>query len=155
VLVVQPNANDRANVLAVLPEADNAVIQALREETFEVIRQGVLQRNALSCLRAPMYFRLAFYTRINTMYTFVLYEEQLMESAVLTLRVDSKTKSKLDKLAEATKRSKSFLAAEAIERYLEVEAWQIKEIKQATKEADAGDFVSDAEFAKIVKKYAG
>ena len=78
-----------------------------------------------------------------------------MQSAVLTLRVDTKTKAKLDKLAEATKRSKSFLAAEAIERYLEVEAWQIKEIKQAIKEADAGDFVSDAEFAKIVKKYAG
>ena len=39
-----------------------------------------------------------------------------MESAVLTLRVDTKTKTKLDKLAEATKRSKSFLAAEAIER---------------------------------------
>ena len=78
-----------------------------------------------------------------------------MESAVLTLRVDTKTKAKLDKLAEATNRSKSFLAAEAIERYLEVEAWQIKEIKQAIKDADTGDFVSDAEFAKIVKKYAG
>jgi RHH-type transcriptional regulator, rel operon repressor / antitoxin RelB len=89
------------------------------------------------------------------MYTFASLRELLMESAVLTLRVDTKTKAKLDKLAEATKRSKSFLAAEAIERYLEVEAWQIKEIKQAIKEADAGDFVSDAEFAKIVKKYAG
>jgi predicted transcriptional regulator len=89
------------------------------------------------------------------MYTSDSFEGLLMESAVLTLRVDTKTKTKLDKLAEATKRSKSFLAAEAIERYLEVEAWQIKEIKQAIKEADAGDFVSDSEFAKIVKKYAG
>ena len=61
----------------------------------------------------------------------------------------------LDKLSQATKRSKSFLAAEAIERYLEVEAWQIKKIEQTIKEADAGDFVSEAEFAKIVKKYAG
>jgi RHH-type transcriptional regulator, rel operon repressor / antitoxin RelB len=78
-----------------------------------------------------------------------------MEIAVLTIRVDTKTKAKLDKLAEATNRSKSVLAAEAIERYLEVESWQIQEIKQAIKEADAGDFVSDAEFAKIVKKYAG
>jgi RHH-type transcriptional regulator, rel operon repressor / antitoxin RelB len=77
-----------------------------------------------------------------------------MESTVLTLRVNTKTKAKLDKLAEATKRSKSFLAAEAIERYLEVEAWQIREIKQALKEADAGDFVSDAELADIVKKHA-
>jgi len=89
------------------------------------------------------------------MYTSASFKEPFMESAVLTLRVDTKTKAKLDKLAEATRRSKSFLAAEAIERYLEVEAWQIKEIKQAIKEADAGDFVSDTEFAKIVKKYAG
>ena len=78
-----------------------------------------------------------------------------MESSVLTLRVSNKTKTKLNKLAEATQRSKSYLAAEAIERYLEVEAWQIKEIKQAVKEADNGDFVSDDEFREITKKYAG
>ena len=78
-----------------------------------------------------------------------------MVSAVLPLRVNTKTKTKLDKLSAATKHSKPFLAAEAIERYLEVEAWQIKEIKQAIKEADADDFVSDAQFAKIVRKYAG
>ena len=78
-----------------------------------------------------------------------------MESSVLTLRVSNKTKTKLNKLAEATQRSKSYLAAEAIERYLEVEAWQIKEIKQAVKEADVGDFVSDDEFKEITKKYAG
>jgi RHH-type transcriptional regulator, rel operon repressor / antitoxin RelB len=79
----------------------------------------------------------------------------MMESSVLTLRVSNKTKTKLNKLAEATQRSKSYLAAEAIERYLEVEAWQIKEIKQAVKEADIGDFVSDDEFKEITKKYAG
>ena len=78
-----------------------------------------------------------------------------MESSVLTLRVSNKTKTKLNKLAETTQRSKSYLAAEAIERYLEVEAWQIKEIKQAIKEADVGDFVSDDEFKEITKKYAG
>lgn len=77
-----------------------------------------------------------------------------METSVLTLRVSTKTKGLLEKLAEATHRSKSFLAAEAIDRYLEAEAWQIKEIKQALKEADAGDFVSDKELAKAMKKYA-
>ena len=78
-----------------------------------------------------------------------------MESAVLTLRVDAGTKARLEKLAEATRRSKSFLAAEAIERYLEAEDWQIREIRQAVKEADAGDFTGDKEFARIVKRYAG
>jgi predicted transcriptional regulator len=51
--------------------------------------------------------------------------------------------------------SKSFLASEAIERYLEVEAWQVNEIKAALKEADNQDFNSEKEFAKLVKKHAG
>jgi predicted transcriptional regulator len=46
------------------------------------------------------------------------------------------------------------LAVEAIERYLEVEDWRVKEIKQAIKEADAGDFVSEKELEKVKKKYA-
>ncbi len=77
-----------------------------------------------------------------------------MESAVLTLRINSDTKEKLDKLATATRRSKSFLAAEAISRYLEMEAWQISEIELALAEADAGDFASDAQINAIATKYA-
>jgi predicted transcriptional regulator len=38
---------------------------------------------------------------------------------------------------------------------LEVETWQIKEIQQAIKEANIGDFVRDDEFKEITKKYAG
>ena len=60
----------------------------------------------------------------------------------------------LDRLANATHRTKSFLAAEAIERYIELEAWQVKEIKAALKEADKKDFVSDKDFAKLVRKHA-
>lgn len=36
----------------------------------------------------------------------------------------------------------------------ELDAWQIKEIKQAIKEADAGEFASDKDLAKAIKKYA-
>lgn len=78
-----------------------------------------------------------------------------MESAVLTLRVNNETKDKLDKLASATHRSKSFLAAEAINRYLEIEAWQIAEIEQAMIEADRGDFASDEQVTALAAKYAG
>lgn len=78
-----------------------------------------------------------------------------MESSVLTLRLNSDTKDKLDKLANATQRSKSFLAAEAINRYLEIEAWQIAEIEQAMIEADQGDFASDAQVNALASKYAG
>lgn len=76
-----------------------------------------------------------------------------MESTVLTIRVSPDTKDQLDKLAQATKRSKSFLAAEAIDRYLEVEAWQVEEIRTALQEADAGDFASDEDLAAVMKKH--
>lgn len=77
-----------------------------------------------------------------------------MESSVLTLRLANDTKDKLDKLATATHRSKSFLAAEAINRYLEIEAWQIAEIEQALVEADKGDFASDEQVTALATKYA-
>jgi predicted transcriptional regulator len=78
-----------------------------------------------------------------------------MESAVLTLRLSVDTKNKLDQLANATHRSKSFLAAEAISRYLELEAWQIAEIELSIKEAGMGDFASQDELSNLANKYAG
>lgn len=46
-----------------------------------------------------------------------------MATAVLTFHVPEEIKAKLDKLAQATHRSKSFLAEEAIARYIDLEAW--------------------------------
>lgn len=77
-----------------------------------------------------------------------------MDTTILTLRVPVDVKQQLDKLADATHRSKSWLAGEAIKQYLDLEAWQVGEIAQALKEADAGDFASDAEVAAVVEKYA-
>ena len=85
----------------------------------------------------------------------VFFRGKIVETSVLTLRVSNKIKSMLDKLAEPTQRTKSFLASEAIERYLEVEAWHVNQIKTALKEADNLDFISEKELAKLVKKYAG
>ena len=52
-----------------------------------------------------------------------------MASEHLSLRIPSITKQKLEELANATGRTKAFLALDAIEKYLEVEAWQISAIK--------------------------
>jgi len=77
-----------------------------------------------------------------------------MASAVLTVRLNQDTKEKLEQLANATHRTKSFLAVEAINRYLEIEAWQIAEIEQALIEADKADFASEDEVNALAKKYA-
>jgi RHH-type transcriptional regulator, rel operon repressor / antitoxin RelB len=78
-----------------------------------------------------------------------------METSVLTLRVPTAVKDQLDKLADATHRSKSYLAGEAIRRYLELEAWQVGEIQRAIEEAEVGDFATDDEVTGVIDKYAG
>jgi predicted transcriptional regulator len=71
----------------------------------------------------------------------------------MTVRLEEDVKERLDLLAEATQRSKSFLAAEAIREFIENNEWQIAEINAAIKEADAGDFASDKEVAALSKKW--
>jgi RHH-type transcriptional regulator, rel operon repressor / antitoxin RelB len=70
----------------------------------------------------------------------------------LTVRLETSVKKLLDKLAKSTGRSRSYLAQDALRRYVEDEAWQIAEIEKAVKEADAGDFASDAEVTSTLKK---
>lgn len=74
-------------------------------------------------------------------------------STTVTLRLDDVVKDKLEKLAESTHRSRSFLAAEAIKAYVDSNEWQISEIHSAIQEADAGDFASDAEVKAIFTKW--
>ncbi|MDB5971624.1 MAG: ribbon-helix-helix protein CopG family [Hydrocarboniphaga sp.] len=66
-------------------------------------------------------------------------------SSTMTIRLEDDTKDRLDKLAEATQRSRSFLAAEAIRDYIELNEWQVGEIREALTEADRGEFASDTE----------
>ena len=72
-------------------------------------------------------------------------------STTMTIRLESDLKGRLDQLAEVTHRSKSFLAAEAIRDFIELNEWQIQEIQDGIKEADNGEFASD----KTVKKTLG
>ena len=74
-------------------------------------------------------------------------------STTMTVRLEDDVKDRLDVLAEATQRSKSFLAAEAIRSYVENNEWQIGEIQTALKEADAGDFANDKDVAALAKKW--
>jgi RHH-type transcriptional regulator, rel operon repressor / antitoxin RelB len=74
-------------------------------------------------------------------------------SSTMTVRIDDEVKARLERLAGATRRSKSFLAAEAIRDFVEYNEWQIQEIRKAVKEADAGDFASDDDVVKLARKW--
>lgn len=62
-------------------------------------------------------------------------------SEQFSLRLPKGTKEKLQELADATGRTKAFLAQDAIERYLELESWQIKAIQDGLKEVDCGKVI--------------
>lgn len=74
-------------------------------------------------------------------------------SETMTIRIDRKTKTRLEKLARAMERTKSYVAAEAIRAFVDLNEWQIAEIRVGLKEADAGDFADDEEVAAVVKKW--
>ena len=74
-------------------------------------------------------------------------------STTMTIRLESKLKQRLDQLAKITDRSKSYLAAEAIREFIELNEWQLKEIEQAVKEADHGEFASEQALKKVLRKW--
>ena len=63
----------------------------------------------------------------------------------VTTRIDEETQSRLDQLAKATARSRSWLVADAIRRYVEEEGWQVAAIEEGVRQADAGDFATEDE----------
>jgi RHH-type transcriptional regulator, rel operon repressor / antitoxin RelB len=48
-----------------------------------------------------------------------------MKRDTFSVRLDHETKARLQKLAKSTGRSRAFLAAEAIQEYLDITEWQV------------------------------
>jgi RHH-type rel operon transcriptional repressor/antitoxin RelB len=61
----------------------------------------------------------------------------LPPAVTLSVRVPSEARDQLEELATATGRTKSFLAAEAIEYYLKTQAWQVQAIEKSIKKANS------------------
>jgi len=69
------------------------------------------------------------------------HEADIMRSTTFTVRVDAGVKKRLERLAKSTGRSRSFLAAEAINEYLEVNEWQVAGIRRAIASLGHGEGV--------------
>jgi len=78
----------------------------------------------------------------------------MTQTNTMTVRLEPELKDRLDKLANATHRSRSFLAGEAIREFIEMNEWQIQELQKAIKEADAGEFANNKEIKDVFDKWA-
>jgi RHH-type transcriptional regulator, rel operon repressor / antitoxin RelB len=74
-------------------------------------------------------------------------------TTTLTIRVPQGMRDQLDDLARATGRQRSYLANEALRKYLEIESWQIAQIQEGIRAADSGDFATPEQVEAVRDKY--
>jgi RHH-type transcriptional regulator, rel operon repressor / antitoxin RelB len=78
---------------------------------------------------------------------------ETMPSTTFTVRVEAEVKERLEKLAKKTGRSRSSLAAEALNAYLDANEWQVAGVKRAMASLDRGDGVPHQEVKDWVNSW--
>ena len=72
---------------------------------------------------------------------------------ILNVRLPVELHGQLAQLVQATGRSKSFLAVEALKSYVSQEQWQLADVQAGLQEADRGEFASAQEVSAVFAKY--
>jgi RHH-type transcriptional regulator, rel operon repressor / antitoxin RelB len=76
-----------------------------------------------------------------------------MSTSTFTIRVDDTQIQRLEALAKSMGRSRSFLAADAIGAYLDVNEWQVAGIEKAIVSLDAGGGVDHGQVKNWVESW--
>jgi len=76
-----------------------------------------------------------------------------MTTTTFSVRVGRSTKSRLERLAKNTGRSRSFLAAEAISAYLDTNEWQVAGITTALASLDRGKGIAHARVSEWIASW--
>ena len=77
----------------------------------------------------------------------------MASTATFTVRVPADLKKRIDQLAEASDRSRSWLTADALRHYVEDQQWQLAEIDAGLHDADAGRVVPHEEVDRWLKSW--
>lgn len=76
-----------------------------------------------------------------------------MEKHTVSFRLDSDKVSALDTLARALDRDRSYLLNEAVESYLEVQQWQVEQIREGIRQADRGKLMDHSEVKRMAARW--
>lgn len=82
----------------------------------------------------------------------ILEGDAMTVSTTMTIRLDPELKEKLGRLAEGTQRSRSFLAAAAVETYVDRELAIIEGIQRGLAEVEAGRTVSHEDAMASIRR---
>jgi predicted transcriptional regulator len=70
----------------------------------------------------------------------------------VNLRLEKDTIAALDRLARSQDCDRTYLLTEAVNSYLELHHWQIEQIQEGIREADAGQLIDHDEVVKRMRK---
>ncbi len=76
-----------------------------------------------------------------------------MDKQTISFRIELDKLDALDSLAGVLDRDRTYLLNEAVSAYLEVQQWQIDQIKASLKQADAGKLVSHQKVKNLAKRW--
>ena len=70
-----------------------------------------------------------------------------------TIRIDDEMLGRVDGLAKAISRSRSWVINQAINRFLDSEEWYVKEVKNGLAEVERGEIATDEEVVAKFRKW--
>jgi predicted transcriptional regulator len=76
----------------------------------------------------------------------------VMSRETISFRLESDKREALDAVASALDRDRSYIINEAIEAYLDVQRWQMEHIREGLRQANAGEFATEAEMKKTLSR---
>jgi predicted transcriptional regulator len=76
-----------------------------------------------------------------------------MNKQTISFRLDSEDLEALDALANALERDRSYLLNEAVRSYLDVQQWQLEQIRAGIRQADSGKLLTHADVRKMASRW--
>lgn len=76
-----------------------------------------------------------------------------MDNTLVSARVTDVLAQRLENLAREMHRSKSYLAAQAIEEFVDLQEWHVKAIKEGIKAVERGEVVSHEQAMSVLKSW--
>jgi RHH-type transcriptional regulator, rel operon repressor / antitoxin RelB len=90
---------------------------------------------------------------MSSLYITLFTEIFMAKGSLLSVRMPDSLAERLESLAKATDRSKSYLATMAIEEFVAIQEWQVQAIQEGMAEAEAGKVVAHQKAVKALKKW--
>ena len=75
-----------------------------------------------------------------------------MSARSINLRLPETLCNQIKELAKGAAKTKRFLAIDALTNYVQSESWQIRDIQEGIKEADAGEFATEEQVKAVLDR---